>query len=66
MEENVSPKIIAAITSAVSAYRQEQKLLQEKERPVKMPLQIEKVNLWAIAGRQEVVFQRRLWQMKMY
>jgi len=66
MEENVSPKIIAAITSAVSAYRREQKLLQEKERPVMMPLQIEKVNLWAIAGRQEVVFQRRLWQMKIY
>jgi hypothetical protein len=66
MEENVSPKIIAAITSAVSAYRQEQKALQEKERPVRIPLQTERVNLWAMAGRQDVVFQRRLWQMKMY
>lgn len=66
MEENISPKIIAAITSAVSAYREQQRVLQDKEKEIRSPIRVEKVNLWAIAGRQDVVFQRRLWQMKMY
>lgn len=66
MEENISPKIIAAITSAVSAYREQQRLQQEQEKDIRVPAQPERVNLWAIAGRQDVVFQRRLWQMRMY
>lgn len=66
MEEKISPKIIAAITTAVSAYRDAQRTMQEEEKTTVVLAPIDKVSLWAIAGRQDTMFLRRLWQMRMY
>lgn len=66
MDKNISPKIAAAITSAINAYREEKSHLYEVEEARKICLLPDKVNMWAMAGRHEAAFQRRLWQMRMY
>ncbi len=64
--ETIPPKIIAAISSAVKAYRETQMLLEEKEALRPNLSQTDRVSLWAVAGRQDTMFQRRLWQMRMH
>jgi len=64
--ESIPPKIIAAISTAVKSYREDQKLLEAKEAIRPTLLQADRASLWAIAGRQDAMFQRRLWQMRMY
>jgi len=62
--EAIEPKIIAAISAAVKAYIEETTLAQVMEEVAAPP--VEKINLWAIAGRQDLMMQRRLWQLRMY
>lgn len=62
----IPPKIIAAISTAVKAYREEQEGLEEKKADRQVFTHIERVNLWAIAGRQDLMLQRRLWQQRLH
>jgi uncharacterized protein (UPF0147 family) len=62
--EAIEPKIIAAISAAVKAYIEETTLAQIVEEPAAPPFA--RVNLWAIAGRQDLLMQRRLWQLRVY
>ncbi len=64
--ETIPPKIIAAISTAVKAYREEQKALQEKEQARPISSLQERVSLWAIAGRQDLMLQRRIWQQRLH
>lgn len=64
--ETIPPKIIAAISTAVSAYREEQTALYEKEAARPLFVHAEKLNLWAIAGRQDLMLQRRIWQQRLH
>ncbi|MBN1615386.1 MAG: hypothetical protein JW950_13045 [Deltaproteobacteria bacterium] len=61
--EELDPKIIAAITAAVRAYIEETTFVEAEA--VVAPV-VEKINLWAIAGRQDLMLQRRLWQLRVY
>lgn len=66
--ENISPKIVAAISAAVKAYREEQEalILQKQEVAKPVIVHVERVNLWAIAGRQDLMLQRRIWQQRLH
>lgn len=63
--EAIEPKLMAAITAAVHAYIEEQRAAAAEEL-VAAPPPVERVNLWAIAGRQDLMMQRRLWQLRVY
>lgn len=64
--DTIPPKIIAAISTAVKAYREEQEGLEEKKSDIPVFTYTERVNLWAIAGRQDLMLQRRLWQQRLH
>lgn len=64
--ETIPPKIIAAISTAVKTYREEQKGLEEKEAAGPVFVHAERINLWAIAGRQDLMLQRRIWQQRLH
>ncbi len=66
--ETISPKIIAAISTAVHAYREEQKalLLEKQEVARQVIVHADRINLWAIAGRQDLMLQRRIWQQRLH
>lgn len=64
--ESIPPKIIAAISTAVKAYREEQDALQAREQIRQVPSMQERVSLWAIAGRQDLMLQRRIWQQRLH
>ncbi len=63
--EAIEPKLMAAITAAVHAYIEEQRAAAAEELVAAAP-PVERVNLWAIAGRQDLMMQRRLWQLRVY
>lgn len=64
--DTISPKVVAAISTAIKTYREEQEAVKEK-RPVSTAVVFtERINLWAIAGRQESMLQRRIWQLRLY
>ena len=64
--EAIDPKLMAAITAAVHAYIEEVKLAESVEDVVVAAPPAERINLWAIAGRQDLMIQRRLWQMRIH
>lgn len=64
--ETIPPKIIAAISTAIKAYREEQKVLEEEKAARSVFVHDERINLWAIAGRQDLMLQRRLWQQRLH
>ncbi|MCX8031351.1 MAG: hypothetical protein N3A59_07230 [Thermodesulfovibrionales bacterium] len=64
--EPIPPKVVSAIVSAVKAYRDSQEVSQRKETIVTTQLPHQRVSLWAIVGRQDMMLQRRLWQQRMY
>ena len=60
---------MAAISAAIGAYLEEEAaaaaaMAMEQAAAAAPPFAT--VNLWAIAGRIEMMAQRRSWQMKMY
>lgn len=64
--ETIPPKVVVAISAAIKAYREEQESVKEK-KPVSSAVPFtERTNLWAIAGRQESMLQRKIWQLRLY
>jgi len=66
---SINAKVMAAISAAIGAYLQEEaagmavpvaEVVPEAAAPYAP------INLWAIAGRQDVMFTRRMWQMRIY
>jgi hypothetical protein len=63
--QSLDPKVVAAISGAVGAYLEEEAAAKAKsEASVVVPYK--PLNIWAISGRQDAMFQRRMWQMRMY
>ncbi len=66
--ESINPKVMAAISASIGAYMQEEAaalaVQAEEAAPAAAPHVA--INLWAIAGRQDVMFTRRMWQMRTY
>jgi hypothetical protein len=61
----LDPKVVAAISGAVGAYLEEEAAAKIKA-DVSVAVPYKPLNIWAISGRQDAMFQRRLWQMRMY
>jgi len=66
--ESIEPKIVAAIGTAIHAYIEEARLAQaEAELAAQAPaVPLERINLWGIAGRRDLMMQRQLWQLRVY
>jgi hypothetical protein len=62
--ESIKPKIVAAISGALNAYTEEKRLIRIKEEKVSSVLMVP-FNLWGIAGRQEIMLKRYLWQLRL-
>jgi hypothetical protein len=66
--ESINPKVMAAISAAIGAYLGEEAaaltVLAEEAAPSAAPYA--SINIWALAGRQDVMFTRRMWQMRTY
>jgi len=60
---------MAAISAAIGAYLQEEAAALAASAPEAAPstaTPYASINIWAIAGRQDVMFTRRMWQMRIY
>ncbi len=58
---------MVAISAAIGAYLEEEAaaaMAMQQEAAAAPPFAT--VNLWAIAGRMDMMLQRRSWQMRMY
>ncbi|MEN6318823.1 MAG: hypothetical protein ABFD82_08745 [Syntrophaceae bacterium] len=64
--QTIDPKVMAAISAAVGAYLEEEAAAAMAAQAASAAPPFATVNLWAIAGRIEMMAQRRSWQMKMY
>jgi hypothetical protein len=63
--ESIDPKVMVAISAAIGAYLEEEAAaMAAQAAAAEAPFAT--VNLWAIAGRIEMMAQRRSWQMRMY
>lgn len=66
---NVEPKIVAAITAAVTVYMQLQAAHTAAqalpERAAEPPKPSAPFSAWALSGRQSMMEMRRLWQMRL-
>lgn len=63
--QTIDPKVMVAISAAIGAYIEEEAAMAMQQAAAAAP-PFATVNLWAIAGRIEMMAQRRSWQMKMY
>lgn len=64
--QTIDPKVMAAISAAVGAYLEEEAAAAMAAQAASAAPPFATVNLWAIAGRIEMMAQRRSWQMKGY
>jgi hypothetical protein len=68
--QTIDPKVMVAISAAIGAYLEEEAMAvmaaQTAAAPSPAAQPCATINLWAIAGRQDVMFQRRMWQMRTY
>jgi len=64
--ESIDPKVMAAISAGITAYLEEESLAAMAAQKATAAPPCSSVNLWAISGRQDLMLQRRMWQMKMY
>lgn len=64
--ETIDPKVMAAISAAIGAYLEEEAAAAMAAQAAAAAPPFATVNLWAIAGRIEMMAQRRSWQMKAY
>jgi len=65
--ESINPKVMAAISAAIGAYLEEEAAaltVSAAAAPSQAPYA--SINIWALAGRQDVMFTRRMWQMRIY
>ena len=63
--ETLEPKVVAAIAGAISAYTEETALWSVCEDKKEALPPAEPINLWGIAGRQGLMLQRKLWQLRL-
>ena len=56
---------MVAISAAIGAYLEEEAAAMAMQQEAAAP-PFATVNLWAIAGRMDMMLQRRSWQMRMY
>jgi len=61
--ERDQQKVVAAIVAGVSAYLDEE--AGTREPAARRPRQAPSLNLWSLAGRQEIMRMRTLWQRRM-
>ena len=64
--QTINTKVMAAISAAIGAYLEEEAAAMAMQQAAEAAPPFATVNLWAIAGRIEMMAQRRSWQMKMY
>jgi hypothetical protein len=65
--QSIDPKVMVAVSAAIGAYLEEEAAamtVSAVAAPSAAPYAA--INIWAIAGRQDVMFQRRMWQMRTY
>jgi hypothetical protein len=65
--QKIDPKVMVAISAAIGAYLEEEAaaaMAMQQAAAAAPPFAT--VNLWAIAGRMDMMLQRRSWQMRMY
>jgi hypothetical protein len=67
--KSMDSKVMVAISAAIGAYLEEEALAAmaaaaAEQVPSAAPYAA--INIWAIAGRQDVMFTRRMWQMRTY
>jgi hypothetical protein len=66
--ESINRKVMAAISAALGAYLEEEAAVLTAPAAEAAPsaAPYASINIWAIAGRQDVMFTRRMWQMRTY
>lgn len=62
----IDPKVMVAISAAIGAYLEEEAAAMAMQQAAAAAPPFATVNLWAIAGRMDMMLQRRSWQMRMY
>jgi hypothetical protein len=69
--KSMDSKVMVAISAAIGAYLEEEAVAAmaaaaaaAEQVPSAAPYA--SINIWAIAGRQDVMFTRRMWQMRTY
>ncbi|HUH64952.1 MAG TPA: hypothetical protein VLZ07_00835 [Syntrophales bacterium] len=66
----IDAKLMVAISAAIGAYLEEEaaalavQAVEAAPAPAVAPSVA--INLWAVAGRQDVMFTRRMWQLRTY
>jgi len=64
--QKIDPKVMVAISAAIGAYIEEEAAAMAMQQAAAAAPPFATVNLWAIAGRMDMMLQRRSWQMRMY
>lgn len=66
--QSIDPKVMVAISAAIGAYLEEEAaaLTVSAAEAAPSAAPYASINIWAIAGRQDVMFTRRMWQMRTY
>jgi seryl-tRNA(Sec) selenium transferase len=64
--QKIDPKVMVAISAAIGAYLEEEAAAMAMQQAAAAAPPFATVNLWAIAGRMDMMLQRRSWQMRMY
>ncbi len=62
-------KVMVAISAAIGAYLEEEAaaaMAAAAAEAVPSAAPHASINIWALAGRQDVMFTRRMWQMRTY
>jgi hypothetical protein len=64
----IDSKVMVAISAAIGAYLEEEAaaLAMSAAEAAPSAAPYASINIWALAGRQDVMFTRRMWQMRIY
>ncbi|MGA2332846.1 MAG: hypothetical protein ABSG75_13915 [Syntrophales bacterium] len=66
--QTIDAKVMVAISAAIGAYLEAEAaaLTVSAAEAAPSAAPYASINIWAIAGRQDVMFTRRMWQMRTY
>ncbi|MGD1152283.1 MAG: hypothetical protein ABR911_05330 [Syntrophales bacterium] len=67
--KSMDSKVMVAISAAIGAYLEAESvaaMAASEAEAVPSAAPYASINIWAIAGRQDVMFTRRMWQMRTY
>jgi hypothetical protein len=67
--KSMDSKVMVAISAAIGAYLEAEAVATTAAaaaEAVPSAAPYASINIWAIAGRQDVMFTRRMWQMRTY